>query len=304
MTLRNFQIFIEVCNQGSMSAAAQKLFISQSAISQIIKEMEKHYNTTLFRRVSHRLELTESGKKLYSHALKMVQYNSLIEASMSDSTKAANLRIGSFSAEVMIDIIAEYKKTRPELAFSLIQSNRPGLDILLNSSQLDVAIVGGIFNLSGFLQFPLTVFENIFACNINSVLSDKLSGPAPHLSLEELAQFPIYVCSISEDIEQSLHSVFLNRSLHYNIAGSFLHYNGVIEAAVKDLGIILVNRTNFDHSVNLLKEVKVDELEIRSDISLICPEANISNPYVKDFIEFAQNNFESIRSKFPSYRNL
>ena len=304
MTLRNFQIFVEVCNQGSMSAAAQKLFISQSAVSQIIGEMEKHYNTILFRRVSHRLELTESGKKLYSHALKMVQYSALIEASMSDSTKSANLRIGSFSAEIMIDIISEYKKIHPELEFSLIQSTRPGLDMLLNSSQLDVAIVGGIFNLSGFLQFPLTVFENIFACSINSALSDKLISAHPVLTLKELSQFPIFVCSISEDIEQALHSVFLNRSLSYNIAGSFLHYNGVIEAAVKDLGIILVNRTNFEHSINLLKEIQVEDLHIKSDISLICPEANISNPYVKDFIGFAQKNFESIKSRFPSYRSL
>ena len=303
MTLRNFQIFVEVCNQGSMSAAAHKLFISQSAVSQIIKEMESHYRTTLFHRVSHRLELTEAGKKLYSHALKMVQYNSLIEASMNDSSKTATLRIGSVSAEIMLDIFSEYKKEHPEIACSLIHSTRQQLDMLLNSSQLDVAIVSGISYLSGYHRFPLTVLENLFACKADTKLSGLLTGDHPVLTVEELAQLPIYVCSISEEIEQSLHSVFLDRKVPYKLVGSFLHYDGVIEAALKDLGIILVNRTNFEHTGNLLKEIRVKGLSIKSEISLICSKEN-SNPYVQDFITFARDNFESIRSHFPSYRNL
>ena len=304
MTLRNFQIFVEVCNLGSMSAAAQKLFISQSAVSQIIKEMEHHYGIALFRRISHRLELTEAGKKLYSHALKMVQYSSLIEASMSDPSKTAALRIGSVSAEIMIDIMAEYKKEHPELAFSMIHSTRQNLDMLLASSQLDVAIVSGIAHVSGYHRFPLTIFDNLFACRADTALSDLLSGDHPVLTMEELAQFPIYICSISEEIEQSLHSIFLTRNVPYKLVGSFLHYNGVIEAAVKDLGIILVNRTNFEHTGSLLKEIRVEGVEIKSDFSLLCPYASDDNPYVRDFVDFAQKNFEAIRSRFPAYRNL
>ena len=86
--------------------------------------------------------------------------------------------------------------------------------------------------------------------------------------------------------------------------GSFLHFNGVIEAAVKDLGIILVNRTNFEHTGSLLKEIRVEGVEIKSDFSLLCPYASDENHYVRDFVDFAQKNFEAIRSRFPAYRNL
>jgi len=302
MTLRNFQIFVEVCNQGSMSAAAAKLFISQSAVSQIIKDMEQHYGTVLFHRVSHKLYLTDAGKKLYSHALKMVQYSSLIEMSMKDASKTAALRIGSVSAEIMVDIISEYRQLHPELSFSLIHTTRNNIDMLLNSSQLDVAIVSGTIHMSGYRQYPLTVFENLFACNARSCLSELLSPDHPVLSVEEAAKFPIYVCSIGEETEQALHSIFSSRDVPYNIAGTFLHHNGVIEAAAKDLGIILVNRTNYEHSRSLLKEINVENIKIKSSISLICSERNAANPFVCDLIEFARNNFESIRSRFPEYR--
>ena len=176
--------------------------------------------------------------------------------------------------------------------------------MLLGSSQLDAAIVSGIVNLSGYRCFPLTVLDNLFACKADSALSPLLSPDHPVLSLEELASFPIYVCSIGEEIEQTLRSMFQSRNISYNIAGTFLPYNGVIEAAVKDMGIILVNRINFEHTDNLLKEIQVEDVKMRSHLSLICSNENTNDPAIQSFIEFAQKNFESIRSRFPSYRNL
>ena len=304
VTIRNFQIFVEVCNQGSMSSAAQKFCISQSAVSQIIKEMEQHYQTPLFRREAHRLYLTEAGKKLYSMALKMIQYSFSIEAIMNDTSKATTLRIGSVSAEIMVDIIAEYRKSHPEVSFSLINSTRPMLEQMLTSSQLDIAIVGGLFHLSGYRQFPLTVIENLFACRTDSRLSELLSPECPVLTAEELASFPIYICSISEDIDQSLQSFFRGRRVSHNVAGSFLHYNGVIEAGVKDLGIILVNRTSFEHTSGLLKEIRVDGFQSKSHLSMICSEDRADEPAIRDLIRFAQKNFDSIRRNFPTFRNV
>ena len=304
MTIRNFQIFVEVCNQGSMSAAAQKFFISQSAVSQIIKDMEQHYQVPLFRREAHRLYLTEAGKKLYSMALKMVQYSSAIETVMSDASKTTSLRIGSVGAEVMVDIIAEYRKLHPELSFSLINNTRPMLDAMLSSAQLDITIVGGLFHLSGYRQFPLTTIDNLLACNVNSRLSELLTPEHPVLTAEELAGFPLYICSISEDIEQYLNSFFQSRNIHYHIAGTFLHYNGVIEAAIKDLGIILVNRTNFEHTDGFLKEIRVKGFDSKSTLSMICSEDRADDPAVRDLISFAQKNFDSIRCTFPTYLTL
>ena len=304
MTIRNFQIFVEVCNRGSMSAAAKEYHISQSAVSQIIKEMEEHYHTTLFRREAHRLYLTETGKKLYSMALKMIQYSSSIETAMYDTSKTATLRIGSVSAEIMVDLIAEYRESHPELSFSLINGTRPLLEQMLTSAQLDIAIVGGIFQLSGYRQFPLSSIDNLLACNIDSQISELLSPEQPVLSPEELSRFPIYICSISEDIEQYLHSFFQSRRVPYNIAGSFLHYNGVIEAAIKDLGIILVNRTNFENASGFLKEIRVNGFQCRSHLSLICSEDRAEEPILRDLITFAQKNFDSLRRNYPTYRNL
>lgn len=58
MTIRHLTIFVAVADQGSMSAAAASLYLSQPTVSQAIRELEKHYNGLLFERL---------GKKALPH---------------------------------------------------------------------------------------------------------------------------------------------------------------------------------------------------------------------------------------------
>ena len=60
MSIRHLRIFITVAALQNMSAAAEKLFITQPSVSQAIKELEQYYGVRLFERLSKKLYLTES----------------------------------------------------------------------------------------------------------------------------------------------------------------------------------------------------------------------------------------------------
>ena len=62
MTIRHFKIFIAVCDTMNMTAAAKSMYISQSAVSQAIAEMERYYGLCLFERLSRKLYLTKAGE--------------------------------------------------------------------------------------------------------------------------------------------------------------------------------------------------------------------------------------------------
>ena len=64
MTIRHLKVFICVCKHGSMTKAAEELFIAQPAVSNTIAEIEKNYNVKLFERINKRLILTDEGKGL------------------------------------------------------------------------------------------------------------------------------------------------------------------------------------------------------------------------------------------------
>ena len=85
MTLRHLKIFIAVAETKSMSAAARRCFITQPTVSQTIHELEEHYHTILFERLSRKLYITEAGKNLLSHARQVIDQFEQLEQSMASS---------------------------------------------------------------------------------------------------------------------------------------------------------------------------------------------------------------------------
>ena len=73
MSLRNLRIFITVYEERNMTAAANKLFMTQPSVSQAIKELESHYGVALFERLSRKLYVTESGETLYQYATHIIK---------------------------------------------------------------------------------------------------------------------------------------------------------------------------------------------------------------------------------------
>ena len=74
--LELYRVFHEVARMGNISAAAQNLFISQSAVSQSIKQLEEQLQVRLFSRSTKGVYLTSEGKLLQeyiSHALGLIQ---------------------------------------------------------------------------------------------------------------------------------------------------------------------------------------------------------------------------------------
>ena len=62
MNLNQVQVFCAVAKHLSFSMAAEELFITQPAVSQQVKALERQLNVKLFERVGHKLFLTESGE--------------------------------------------------------------------------------------------------------------------------------------------------------------------------------------------------------------------------------------------------
>ncbi len=65
VTLRQLRAFVAVADTGSFTLAAERLFITQSALSGLIKELESTLDLRLFDRSTRRLRLSDTGRELY-----------------------------------------------------------------------------------------------------------------------------------------------------------------------------------------------------------------------------------------------
>ena len=95
ITLWKLNVFAIVYEEKSMTKAAEKLFLTQPSISQIIKEIENYYDVSLFTRAYHSLAPTNAGDKLFRYAKQILELIDDIETDLRGESLTKNLVVGA-----------------------------------------------------------------------------------------------------------------------------------------------------------------------------------------------------------------
>src|SRR5690606_6455874 len=145
-TIRQLQFFVAVAEQGSVSRAAQNLSISQSSVTEAIKELEGDLGVSLFERHSRGLNITHRGHQFLRHATRILAEVSDARRSFSEDMQPATgeLHLGVTSlvaGYVLSDLLARYRRAFPGIEVSAIEDNGDYLEHLLVGGELDVAVM-------------------------------------------------------------------------------------------------------------------------------------------------------------------
>ncbi|ANM12341.1 MULTISPECIES: LysR family transcriptional regulator [unclassified Rhizobium] len=145
-TLRQVQYFVAVAEQGSVTRAAQNLSISQSSVTEALKELETDLGVALFERHPRGLSITHNGHQFLRHATKILASVSDARTSFSgqQSALSGTLNIGVTSlvaGYVLSDLLARYRRACPGIEVSAIEDNGGYLEHLLVGGELDVAVM-------------------------------------------------------------------------------------------------------------------------------------------------------------------
>lgn len=146
MSIRHLKIFIEVYKMQSITKAAKHLQMSQPAVTRVVQELEKYYGVILFERINRRLVVTECGKKLYAHAVHIIDTLDAMEKGLRDWDELGVLRIGAsitLGNFMLPEIVKKLQAQYPNLKIRVMISNGAKLQQALLEGQLDVAIIEG-----------------------------------------------------------------------------------------------------------------------------------------------------------------
>lgn len=146
MTLRHFRIFVAVCDTMNMTAAAETLYISQSAVSQAVAEMEAHYGARLFERLSRRLYLTQAGERLLGYARHILRVNAEAEGELGRLQGGGVLRVGAsvtVCSHVLPGLAARFAEEAPDAELLVTEDNTARTEEGLLRDRLDLALVEG-----------------------------------------------------------------------------------------------------------------------------------------------------------------
>ncbi len=149
MEIRQISYFLSIVEKGSFSAAADDHFISQSALSKKIIELEKEIGVSLFDRSKRKVSLTSAGEAFldYAHKFKALNQNMIVELkSYKSNTDTFDIAVIPIIPEYGIaSYFAEFSNAYPNISFDL--EERDGLNILssLDEGRFDLAITRNNF---------------------------------------------------------------------------------------------------------------------------------------------------------------
>lgn len=210
-----YKVFYYVAITLSFSEASKKLYISQSAVSQSVKVLEKKLNQTLFIRSTKRVQLTPEGEILLKHiepAMNLIKKGEaqLLEA---NTLNGGQLRIGASDTicrYFLVPYLNRFHKLYPHVHIKVTNQTSIECVRLLENGQVDFCIT----------NYPNSALSNHQNIRVIREFSDVFVANPAHfplqgrkLSLKELQNYPILMLDRKSTTSEFLHNLFQQHQL-------------------------------------------------------------------------------------------
>lgn len=176
MTIRHLRIFQAVCENGTTTAAASALHLSQPSISTAIKEMEESYGVVFFDRIGNRLCLTSTGEKLLQYAAQLLSLFEQMENEIKSAETHSVLRVGSsitIASCRLPGLIKNLKSRYPQLRTEVWVGNSGEVSQRVIDNQLDIGMIESVPNDENLFGEQFSHDELVFLCSPENPLAHK-----------------------------------------------------------------------------------------------------------------------------------
>lgn len=190
-----YRSFAEVAREGSISAAAKNLFVTQPAVSADIKELEEELGTALFFRTNRGMKLTAEGQTLLDFVRKAFAFLESGEAALSDiaGMRRGVLRIGASDMTLrfyLLDILADFRREFPAVRLEVTNNPTPKTVEALRTGEIDFGVISGAADAfagdADLVTVPVREIRDIFvAAPFHPLAARKKITP------KELAEVPL-----------------------------------------------------------------------------------------------------------------
>lgn len=237
-----YKVFYYVAKTLSFSEAAAELFISQSAVSQSVKVLEKRLNQVLFIRSTKRVSLTKEGEMLFKHIEPAINLISRGENQILNSTPAGGMQLRIAASDTicryfLVPYLNKFHKSYPEVHIRIINGTSLKCAELLETNQVDLIVANSPNSaLNNNLNIQdITTFRDVFVAK-----PDAFPLANRKLTLAELQRLPILMLTKLSTTSAFLHNLFLQHSLDLVPAIELSSNDLLIDLAKIGLGIAFV----------------------------------------------------------------
>ena len=294
MDTRQLQAFCAVVEKRSFSQAAERLGVTQPAVSLQVRALEKRLGTKLLDRSGRRVEPTEAGLLLYRGAQRLLTLEEELvnEVSSADveGPVAGTLEIGASTGPggvVLPRLLCEFAESHPDLHVQLSVADTQTIVDRVADRTLEIGVVGAAPRHRAVEFEPFFRDSVVLACPVGHRFAGR------RISLKELETEPLIVmqegAGVRDVIEDELRNLgvplkSLNVRLELGLQES------IVTAVRAGYGVSFISRSSIetDLEAGMLEEARVVGLEAEREIYLVRATGRSETRAAREFLDFAR----------------
>ncbi|MCS3748499.1 LysR family transcriptional regulator [Xanthomonas sp. 3793] len=288
--LKPLRAFCQTVRLGSVSRAAEALYVSQPAVTLQLQALERDLGVALFERSGRRLAPSREGQLLYDMALPLVESLDGLEASFREKVRgldAGELNIAANSSTILYllpRIVANFRARHPDVRLTLHNAiSADGTD-LLREDAVDLA-VGSMLDVPADLNYaPVYRFEQLLITPPDHPLAGKST-----VTLQDLSPYPLILPPRRQVTYRLVDLIFQQARVPYTVALEVGGWEVIKQYVAMGMGISIVTAicvTDADRDKLATRSLK-DYFPTRS-YGVVVRKGKYLSPQARAFIELIQ----------------
>lgn len=288
MNIRQLRIFQSVCEEGNITKAAQKLYMSQPAVSHVIHELEEELGSILFDRIGKRIYINEVGRLFLQRVERMLLSYDELEKGIPLLEEEAMLRIGSsitIANDWLPKAMATFQKEYPKTPVQVyVDSAKKILDKLLRH-EIDIALIEGVVSDERLEWITFDSYKLYVICSIKNVLAKR-----KEITCQELQQQTWLLREVGSAARDTFDSALLVKQISVTPTWTSINSQALIQAVKQDLGLsVLPDRLLHDRDLDEITPLRIKGIKLINENHIVYQKGIYLTKAIKNFMNIMKS---------------
>ena len=290
INLNQLRVFYEAAKHQSFTSAAERLFVTQPAITAQVRSFENQCNLKLFKKKGRKVYLTDEGKTLYECVKRIFECEKEFEDLVEEmrELKRGILRLGTTKAYAryfMPFLISGFREAYPHIKVNLDEGS--SLDMVRSLVELknEVAVIAKVEDDAQITFIPFSQEELVLIVAPDHELAQKKA-----VSVEDLLVAPIIMKEVGSGTRKQVNELFSKRSLVPNVLVETSNTEFIKQLVQRGDGISFLVREAVAAELKekKLATVPLKEKQMSLDVSIAYLKHQYLSPPARAFVEMLQ----------------
>ena len=291
--MKQLRAFCHASRTGSISEAAEQLFLSQPTVTLQIQALERELNITLFERRGPKIQLTPEGKLLYELSNSLVdgidQLHETFAANLG-RLESGELNIAAGESTILYilpDFVNQFNKNYPQIHLKLLNvTGRDGM-ALVRSDKADFAVGSMLEVPDDIIYRPIFTYNPVLITPKDHPLADK-----EYITLEDISPYGLILPPHHLSTWRVVDMAFRQQNLSFHVSLEAGGWEIIKKYVELGMGVSIVTDVCLTGDENLVRKPLDDYFPKRS-YGLVLRKGKFLSPQARRFIEVMDPDFFS-----------